>query len=44
MDTETLQFAFQKLLILNLYLYILSSENFFYNATGNKNLTSKPAD
>ena len=32
----------QKLLILNLYLYILTSANFFYNATENKNLTSKP--
>ena len=28
----------QKLLILNLYLYILTSANFFYNATENKNL------
>lgn len=42
MDTETAKFTFQKFLILNLYLYILSSANFFHNATENKNLTSKP--
>lgn len=42
MDTETAKFTFQKFLILNLCLYILSSANFFHNATENKNLTSKP--
>lgn len=41
MDTETAKFTFQKFLILNLCLYILSSANFFHNATENKNLTSK---
>lgn len=35
--------TFQKFLILNLCLYILSSANFFHNATENKNLTSKLA-